>query len=435
VTRRTRRFGSVLTAVVLGLSGCGSTSGNTADPSGAAPGVTEKPCPHAVNHKHGCIYLGSLSDLTVGPFMPVAVPVTRAQQAFWNRVNQQGGIGHYDIDVTTYLRDNKYDVATQKQRYHEIKDKVLAFAQTLGSSPTAAILPELRASKTVAVPVSWSSQWSFEDNILESGASYCFESMNSVDYAVDAFEVKNVMALHYPGDYGGDAAAGAKIAARAHKLSFTDQPTGQGKDKQSAAVNALVKGKPDLVIMTTGPADAATIVAQAYARGFRGHYIGTSPAWTKELLNGPAGPALKAQYLVSGPWKPFATDSPGHTAMRAALGQINPSDSYTSGWAFSYPLKALLQKAAANKGLTRAGVLDALKGLTTIDYEGMLPAEAGNFAGSPNITAFRQTVIERPASGEYTGTKVVKDFFVGPTAQDYELKAPCYRQSATTSGS
>ena len=426
VTRRTRRFGSVLAAVILVLSGCGGTSGNEIDPA-ASPGVTKKPCPHPVNAGHGCIYLGSLSDLTVGPFTPIAVPSVRAQQAFWRRVNEQGGIGGYDVDVTTYLRDNKYDVVTQKQQYQQIKDKVLAFAQTLGSPQTAAILPDLRASKTIAVPLSWTSQWSFEDNILESGASYCFESMNAVDYAVDTYRIRDIMALHYPGDYGGDAAAGAKIAARGHRLPFTDQPTGQGKDKQSAAVNALVKGKPDLVILTTGPADAATIVGQAYARGFRGHYVGTGPSWSKELLNGPAGPALKEQFLVSAPWKPFATDSPGHSAMRKALGQIDSSDAYTSGWAFSYPLKAVLQKAAANKELTRAGVFKAAKGLTKIDYEGILPARAGNFTESPNAGAFRQTVIDRPTTAEYTGVKVVKDFFTGPTAQAYDLKAPCYR--------
>ncbi len=50
------------------------------------------------------------------------------------------------------------------------------------------------------------------------------------------------------------------------------------------------------------------------------------------------------------------------------------SDGYTAGWVWSYPLKAALEKAAANKDLTRAGVLAAAKSLTSVDYEGMLPA-------------------------------------------------------------
>ena len=57
----------------------------------------------------------------------------------------------------------------------------------------------------------------------------------------------------------------------------------------------------------------------------------------------------------------------------------SPSDGYTAGWVWSYPLKAALEKAAENKDLTRAGLLAAAKSLTSVDYEGMLPAGAGNY--------------------------------------------------------
>ena len=70
--------------------------------------------------------------------------------------------------------------------------------------------------------------------------------------------------------------------------------------------------------------------------------------------------------------------------MREALGtRRRRSDGYTSGWVWSYPLKAALEKAVANKDLTRAGLLKAAKSLTSVDYEGMLPAGAGNYAGGP----------------------------------------------------
>ena len=44
-------------------------------------------------------------------------------------------------------------------------------------------------------------------------------------------------------------------------------------------IDAIVAGKPDLVILTNGPTDAAAIVGQAGARGFKGRFIGTSPTW------------------------------------------------------------------------------------------------------------------------------------------------------------
>src|SRR5690606_1969115 len=98
-------------AVVLfgGLAACRGSEGEQSTEEGMKIdfGVTEDPCPEAVNPDNGCIYLGTLSDLTVGPFSPLAPAIVEAQKAFWKRVNENGGIGGYDIDVTTYVRDNK----------------------------------------------------------------------------------------------------------------------------------------------------------------------------------------------------------------------------------------------------------------------------------------------------------------------------------------
>src|SRR6266508_4144321 len=78
-------------------------------------------------------------------------------------VNKAGGIGGYDVDVTTYVRDNKYNPEVHNQVYQEIKGKVLALAQTLGSPTTAAIINDLKTNKIVAAPASWTSAWAFED--------------------------------------------------------------------------------------------------------------------------------------------------------------------------------------------------------------------------------------------------------------------------------
>src|SRR6266511_5671577 len=216
---RTARVAAVLAALALVASGCGLRGGGDEVTTGV--GVTKKACPNTPNKDNGCIYLGVISDLTEGPFAALAVPITDAQKAFWTRVNTAGGIGGYDIDVTTYVRDNKYNPQIHNQVYQEIKGKVLALAQTLGSPTTAAIINDLRTNKIVAAPASWTSAWAFEDVIIESGANYCIESMNALDYAKETWQPKSVMAVHYPGDYGDDAAAGAKLGAEALGLTFT----------------------------------------------------------------------------------------------------------------------------------------------------------------------------------------------------------------------
>jgi ABC-type branched-subunit amino acid transport system substrate-binding protein len=391
-------------------------------------GVTSEPCPSAVDKNKGCIYLGIISDLTEGPFRALAVPITDAQKAFWKRVNTQGGIGGYEVDVTKYVRDNKYNPQIHNQVYQEIKGNILALAQTLGSPTTAAIVGDMKANNVVAAPASWTSAWAFEDEIVESGANYCIESMNALDYAKEKYATKSVMAVHLAGDYGDDAAAGAKLAAQALGMTFSAVKTDSGTDKQAGAIAAIVSAKPDLVLLTTGPADAAVIVGQSAAQGFKGRFIGTSPTWNPALLQSAAAPALLALYEQTAPWDTFTTETPGHKAMREAVGSVTPNDGYTSGWVWSYPLKAALQKAAENKDLTRAGLLKAIKSLTSVDYEGMLPAGAGNYAAGANDGLVRVTAVYKPDKAGKTGVSRVRELTVGPTAKAYNLDRPCFEK-------
>jgi ABC-type branched-subunit amino acid transport system substrate-binding protein len=252
--------------------------------------------------------------------------------------------------------------------------------------------------------------------------------MNALDYAAEVFQPKTVMAVHYAGDYGDDAAAGAKVAADAHSWTFASVKTDSGQDKQAGAIDAIVTKKPDVVILTTGPTDAAVIIGQAAARGYTGKFIGTSPTWNPGLLQSPAAPAIKALYLQSAPWNAWSTDTPGHKAMRDAIGtSVTPNDGYTAGWVWSYPLKAALEKAVKDGDLTRDGLLKAVKSLSSVDYEGMLPSGAGNYAGGAD-GQIRVTAIYKPDASAKTGVTQVKDLFEGATAKGYKLDKPCFQK-------
>jgi ABC-type branched-subunit amino acid transport system substrate-binding protein len=428
---------AVSAAVLLAgsLTACRGSDANTnTDASGIKTdfGVTTEPCPNAIDQTKGCIYLGTLSDLTVGPFKPLAIPITEAQKAFWDRVNKAGGIGGYEVDATTYVRDNKYDPQVTTQVYQEIKPKILAVAQTLGSPQTNAILADLKSSYIVAAPAAWTSGFAFDDIILESGANYCVEAMNATDFAKTTARptIKSAMAVHYPGDYGDDAANGVKYAASKLGLTFSDVPTGSGADKQAGAISQILTEKPDYVFLSVGPTETAVIVgqvgAQAATSGYAPLFIGSSPTWNPALLASAAAPALQALYLQAGPWGPWDSDTPGHKAMREALGTpATINDGYTAGWVWSYPIKAALEKAVANKDLTRQGVFNAAKSLTSVDYEGMLPAGAGNFAGGA-AGQVKSTLISKPDKDKPSGVTVIAEATVGPTAAGFTLTKPCF---------
>jgi ABC-type branched-subunit amino acid transport system substrate-binding protein len=420
--RKLARAGVALVASALVLTGCGR-----GEESSSTPGITDEACPNAVNKDNGCIYLGIISDLTKGPFAPLAVPITDAQKAFWKKVNEDGGVDGYDVDAETYIRDAEYNPELHNKKYQEIRGKILALAQTLGSSQTLAILDDMKSDHIVGVPASWNSAWEFEDQILEVGTNYCFEAMNGVDWAVENRGVKkSVLAIGYPGDYGGDAGAGVEAAAKAHGLDYQHIETPTGQDNQAGAVAAVLKAKPDLVFITTGPAEMATIVGGAAAKGYQGTFVGSSPTWNPALAKSPAAPALEAMYFQAGPWGPWGTDTPGHQAMREALGDVTPNDGYTAGWVWSYELLAALKQAAEDGDISRESLEKAAGELESVDYQGMLPDEAGNSNGEPAEVAFRKSVISGVDLKAPTGVKIVQDFTAGPTASSAEFNEPCF---------
>jgi len=286
-----RRILVGLAVLALVLTACqgGETGGGGGDGDVKTDiGVTTEPCPGG-NAERDCIYLGVLSDLTEGPFRALAVPITEGQKAFWKRVNDQGGIGgRYEVNIETYTRDNKYNPQEHVAKFREIEPKILALGQTLGTPPTLAGLPLYKEADIVAAPASWWSGWEFEDVILESGYSYCTEAMNGLDWASEEFgKPSTIMAVHYPGDYGGDSAAGvaewAKVngvdfQAEAHNVQTT--PNAQAGN-QDAAVERILRADPDVVMVATGPAEMAEIVGKAAAQGFKGRSSGRSRPTTR----------------------------------------------------------------------------------------------------------------------------------------------------------
>jgi ABC-type branched-subunit amino acid transport system substrate-binding protein len=399
------------------LTACGDADSRVTVDNGA--GVTRTPCPTAVDRAKGCVYLGTIADLGTAQ----TAAAVEAQKRFWDRVNRAGGIGGYEVDTTRYVRDNRGSVPAHVKAYRQIRGKVLALAHTTGSATTAAILADLRTDRTVAAPASWTSAWAFEPGIVESGASYCVEAINAVDHARSAGTVRSVMAVHLPGDYGDDGAAGVKAAAAATGLTFINIKTDPGAGRQEGAVGQILARQPDLVMLHTNPAETEVIVREATAGGYRGRFIGAGPSWDPALLRSPGAQALRERYLRSAPWGPWSSDTPGHAAMRSslgdasALGPVEPNEGHVAGWIWSYPLKAALESAAGRGDVSRSGLVAAVEGLRSVDYEGMLPADVPG----------RQSMILSPATG--TGVRdepVVRDFFAAPAAA-LPLIHPCFQ--------
>lgn len=413
--------------------------GDDADDDGgdAAPteietgvGVTEEPCPEGVNPDNGCIYLGHISDLTEGPFFPLAVEILAAQENFFARVNEDGGIAGYDVSLVT--RDNKYNPQEHVTVYEEIADDVLSLGMSLGTPPTLAALDLMEEDQMLAVPASWWSGWDHEESdrglVVASGYSYCIESMIGLDwYAGEFGDPESVLAVGYPGDYGGDSAAGAAAWAEANGaefLGFTQTAPNAIAGNQDAVVSAIMQAQPDVVTLGIGPLETGEIVAKAAASGYEGFFMGAVPTWNPALMGDEGvAAAMTALYRHISYSEVWNGDSPGHEAMRASLdGELPSNDAYVLGWFQTYPMLALLEAAAANGDLTRAGLVEALDGLV-VDYEGGMPTKT--YTGDGAVDAQRTGVINTPDPEAELGLSAVVTDFQSPTADAFDYTSAC----------
>ncbi len=394
------------------------------------PGITEEPCPDGINEDNGCIYVGSLNDLTEGPFSAAGPLIQDAAEAFWRRVNEEeGGIGGYDVDISTYVRDNLYQPEVHSEVYQEIRNNIVAVGISLGSSPTIAVEEDLEADSMFAVPMAWNSDFIFSDIIAETGPNYCVDSMNAVDYYVDERgDIATIMSIHYPNDYGQDADVGVRIAAETHGAEHIGVQTPPGPENQGDAIQRIAAEQPDLVILTTNPTDAGAIVGESVAAGYDGFFIGHGPTYNVALLDSPAADAFLNFYWNVAPYAVYETDLPGYNAMREWLDLpegILGNNFHVAGWVSQYPVKTALEAAAENDDLTREGILAAKQSLTAVEWEGTLPDEAGNYAGEPNERAVRASFLSQPDTEPESGVTNLELEFTGPTAQDYDFSEPC----------
>jgi hypothetical protein len=405
-------------------------------------GVTPAPCPDAQNEGNGCIYLGIISDLSDGPFHVVAIPLTRAQEHFWQRVNDDGGLDGFDVIISAENTfDAHYRGEDTVEGFELMVDRVLAFAQILGTPQTQAVIPRMIEEGVVAAPATWWSGWAFSehggDHILESGAPYCIESMNGMA-AMHAPMTENFgedytwALVRFGGDYGGDYGNGARIAASLLGIGeplFDHQQTsfaaGGGPDE---AVGLIAQHRPDLIVFVTGPTEMATITGGAFQAGHTAFQVlGASPTWNVGLLAiADLVPLLEAVYNVTLSWSSWNTDTPGHAAMRAAAEATGttPNGGYVAGWVWQYPIKALLEQAIASRDLTRANVLAIARELEGVDYEGMETAPR-SYAGTANDNIVRANLLGRVDPEAPDGIMVVADWFTSPLALAFDLAAPC----------
>jgi ABC-type branched-subunit amino acid transport system substrate-binding protein len=395
------------------------------------------------------IRVGLLADLS-GPFSVTVADIVVAQQAYFDRVNAEGGIAGREVELV--IEDTRYDVPTHQQMFQQMAAEdetgVVFISQSTGSPQTANIAPALVDTHLVALPLTWYSGWAdpeFGQNALETYTSYCLESMNAVQFMADE-GAQTIAVASFPGEYGQDGATGAKMAAEELGLELVydgeaaiipPTPTNPNPDN-SAVVRGIVDADPDFVWMTSTPGVLAQIIGQTAAAGYEGKWSGNGPTYVDDLLNSDIGEIIDSSYWASAYTVPFGADVEGMDEMVDAISESTPdgpaSDFYVYGWTEAMITEAVLRQAAENGDMTREGV-EAAAFEVEVDFQGLAPSQTWG-GEDPNDYIVRESYILKPSADLYnseplteggsTGSELVRGPFSSEQAQNFDYQGACF---------
>jgi len=392
------------------------------------------------------IKVGMLADLS-GAFAALVQEITEAQRVYWDHVNETGGIAGRQVELV--IEDNAYDVAVNVEKYQILREEVAIISEATGSPHTAAIAQDLVDDDIIAIPLTWYSGWADPEigqNVFETYTSYCLESMNAITWLHENEDVQTVAIISFPGEYGGDGAAGAALAAEGLGLDVVYDGTGQvtppsadnPTPDQSAVVSQIVDAAPDLVWTTINPSSLTTIMSQAVGQGYEGLWSGNSPSYSFKLLGTELAPLLDESYIASTYVVTWGTDVPGMQNIVDIMTEANPdlvvSDVYLLGWTEAMVTQAILTKAAENGDMTRAGIVAAANEVT-VDFDELAPSQT--WQGEPNDYIVRESFIYDVDLAEYnpvslgegggsTGWTLLEGPYVSPLAEEFVYEEPCY---------
>jgi ABC-type branched-subunit amino acid transport system substrate-binding protein len=385
----------VAATLAAGLAACGSKGDGSSSSGGggggsikAGPGVTDK-----------TITLGVLTDLS-GVFAPLAKPLTQANQLYWKERNAQGGVCKRQVKLV--IKDHGYDPQKAVVQYRDISSGVAGLQQLLGSPVTAALLPTLKQDSMLSLLSAWPSSLLSNDNIIIVGTTYDVEMINGLDYLKSKGLIKpgdKIGHLYFEGEYGENGLKGSKFFAKQNGMTITEQKIKATDEDMAGQVAAFKTAGVKAIAVTTAPTQLASVGGIAASQGLNVPIVGNNPTFDPALMKTPAAKALKANAYIVSSISPWTVDKPKVKDVGSAFQQAYPKTDAKAAVQFGYVqaevMYQILNKACANKDLSRAGLVTAAHEISDVDTGGLI-AKPLDYTKKGD-TAERAVYIARPA--------------------------------------
>lgn len=317
------------------------------------------------------IKLGASAVLS-GPLGPQTAEYGAGSRLYFDAVNAAGGIHGRKISYTTL--DDGFDVkrAVENTRKLIDEDGVFMVYNNSGTAHTAAILPQLEASKTIAFgPITGASVFrdKFHPYLFHVRASYANEATRLVSQLRQTGITR--VAVFYQDDAFGKALLGElQKAAAAENLSFVAETRVDPKAPDfKAAAAATEKAQPQAVILGTAGTTFTNYikaVLQTSAKpGFYGFSVASLDVINRELKDQARGIVL-AQIMPSLRNSTIPVVAEYQRLLRERAPEAVPSASQFEGFVHAKLLVEGLRRAGPK--LSTESFIKAMEGAGEISF-------------------------------------------------------------------
>lgn len=355
------------TAAALLLTSCAVQTAPSGDSTDAAAELKSVP---GFTLSDGVIHVGQMTALS-GPLAPSSNEQVAGQQAYYDIVNERGGIaGKYKVEVIT--ADNQYNPQLAVQEYQRIKDQVVMLSGVLGDASTEALMPILEQNKAVALPSTQSSRFTKVANLGMTFTSYQTNVWNTLSYMFEEGRITkdSVVCSMIQADQSG-AARQEALEYAAEKLGFTVGPKTEFAPTDTAftaQVQTLKNAKCEMVIFGGATNNVPNLVAAAtqldYAPIWESEFFAIAQSFKDTDIAG----YLKDHFVITG--LAGDLDDTSIEGIKLLTEQLGTTPTMQNVYGFMQAITAstILEKAVELGDLSGVGLMKAMDELDKVSY-------------------------------------------------------------------
>ena len=281
------------------------------------------------------ILVGQSAALT-GPASMLGIEMARGMNAYFNQVNDHGGVNGHTIKLITLDDGYEPDRTVQNTKTLINDKKVVALLGYVGTPTSAAVIPIVKAAGIpfigayTGAEIFRDGKW---DNVFNIRASYNDEAAR-IAKEIDGMGL-HTMGIVYQKDAFGDAGLNAMKAALAKyptmKLVWTETVERNSLNVDTAVAKIKSGQHVDSIFVVSAYKTESELLTKARAAGYFGLFTTLSFVGTEPLaqLAGAAARGVVVPAVMPSPHaEPVALSTDYRRAMSA--GVANPTYSYAS---------------------------------------------------------------------------------------------------------